>query len=228
MNESACTESAEAWSFGIDPPPKRWFSLWIHCGSVVICAFCISAQDHPNSLFRPGVSFGQQGPNLGPTWIQLAPCCVWEQVRPKLSSTWAQTWRTWPTQYEVVKKRVFTGIIRVCLASTKLRVAKRSGSAKQPWRSQICPATPRRNWRSHSLACTPLVGWQGRVLRICFFGGATINSFIKIPWPIQWGMFVLSTGGTTKGWVSILPPKSLQPTAVQQTRHRCVEAFTSQ
>ena len=51
------------------------------------------------TLARLGVSFGQQGPQLGPigpqdsaTWPELGPQLqpIWEQLRPKLKSIWLQ------------------------------------------------------------------------------------------------------------------------------------------
>ena len=72
------------------------------------------------TLARLGVSFGQQGPQLGPigpqdsaTWPELGPQLqpIWEQLRPKLKSIWLQNEgnsRTNPTSSKCPFSLVFS------------------------------------------------------------------------------------------------------------------------
>ena len=114
------TASAGRCSFSGSTPRQREVPCCGHLRMLHIGAtsskFTVLTQ--VRSIGSTGATFGEQGPNLGPTWAhlaqhgatwpQLGP--VWEQLQPKLSSTLLLTQRTLPAQSEILKTRPFTGV----------------------------------------------------------------------------------------------------------------------
>ena len=95
--------------------------------TAVIRAFCRSAENRPNGPFRsnmaatlprPGVNFGQQGPNYGPTWSNwsnFGPAWIQDGATSlQLGSIWEQLLPT-PTWCEAVAKGAKLRHVRIDL-----------------------------------------------------------------------------------------------------------------